>query len=229
MADALPSEAAPTRQSQRATLATTCGAHFVHDGIADSLYVLLPFWAQAYGLNYTQVGSIKTAYSAAMALLQTPAGLLAERLGERTLLALGTVLAGAAFAALAVAGSYAALLLLILVVGAGSAVQHPLASSVIARAYTAGPRRAALGVYNFAGDTGKMAVAFAVAAAAGTLGWQVSVTAYGLSRAPRRSPPPAPRVLPLAPTQPGGDSATPRAIRSYPPSTSSTAPDARPV
>jgi MFS family permease len=170
----------PSTTTQRAALAATSGGHFIHDGIGDSLYVLLPFWAQAIGLNYTQVGSLKTAYSAAMAIFQTPAGLLAERLGERALLVVGTILAGAAFAALALAGSYAALLLLILVVGVGSAVQHPLASSIIARAYTTGARRAALGVYNFFGDMGKMTVAFALAAAAGVLGWQTSVATYGL-------------------------------------------------
>jgi MFS family permease len=179
-AEALPSDEARAKETQRATLATTCGAHFVHDGIADSLYVLLPFWAQALGLSYAQVGSIKTAYSAAMALLQAPAGLLAERVGERTLLALGTMLAGAAFAALAIAGSYGAFLLLILTVGVGSAVQHPLASSVIARGYAGGPRRAALGVYNFAGDMGKMVVAFTIAVTAGVVGWRISVAGYGV-------------------------------------------------
>jgi hypothetical protein len=30
---------------ERRTLAATCAAHFVHDGIADALYVLLPIWA----------------------------------------------------------------------------------------------------------------------------------------------------------------------------------------
>ena len=165
---------------ERSALATTSSAHFLHDGIADSLYVLLPFWAQSLGLNYTQVGSLKTAYSAAMAILQTPAGLVAERIGERALLGLGTILAGAAFGALALASSYGALFAIILVVGVGSAVQHPLASSIIARAYDGGPRRAALGVYNFSGDMGKMVVAFAVAAAAGAIGWQTSVAAYGL-------------------------------------------------
>jgi FSR family fosmidomycin resistance protein-like MFS transporter len=165
---------------ERSALATTSSAHFLHDGIADSLYVLLPFWAQSLGLNYTQVGSLKTAYSAAMAILQTPAGLVAERIGERALLGLGTILAGAAFGALALASSYGALFAIILLVGFGSAVQHPLASSLIARAYDAGPRRAALGVYNFSGDMGKMVVAFAVAAAAGAIGWQTSVAVYGL-------------------------------------------------
>lgn len=165
---------------QRSALATTSSAHFVHDGIADSLYVLLPFWAQSLGLNYTQVGSLKTAYSASMAALQAPAGMIAERLGERMLLGLGTILAGGAFGALALAGNYGGLLALIVLVGVGSAVQHPLASSVISRAYDAGPRRAALGIYNFSGDMGKMVVAFAVAAAAGAVGWQISVAVYGM-------------------------------------------------
>jgi MFS family permease len=154
--------------------------HFLHDGIADSLYVLLPFWAQSLGLSYTQVGSLKTAYSAAMALCQMPSGLLAERIGERVLLAAGTVLAGLAFAILGAADSYPALFLLILLVGLGSAVQHPLSSSLISSVYAAGARRAALGVYNFAGDVGKTVVAFAIAAAAAAIGWRASVTGYGV-------------------------------------------------
>jgi len=62
---------------QSAALATTCATHFVHDGIGDALYVLLPIWSQAFGLSYAQVGTLRTAYSASLALLQMPAGVLA--------------------------------------------------------------------------------------------------------------------------------------------------------
>src|SRR5881409_2124183 len=65
----------------RAVLATASGTHFVHDGFSDILYVLLPVWAQEFGLNLAQVGLIRTAYTAAMASFQIPAGLLAERWG----------------------------------------------------------------------------------------------------------------------------------------------------
>jgi FSR family fosmidomycin resistance protein-like MFS transporter len=171
------SSQAPARQ--RVALTTTSSAHFLHDGIADSLYVLLPLWSQAFGLNYTQVGSLKTAYSAAMAVFQMPAGVLAERCGERALLVGGTLLAGAAFAGMSVASGYPSLFLLILVVGLGSAVQHPLASAIISQAYPAERRRSALGIYNFSGDLGKMVVAFGVAAAAGAIGWQATVIGYG--------------------------------------------------
>src|SRR5438445_552285 len=73
----------------RAVLATASGTHFVHDGFSDILYVLLPIWAQEFRLTLAQVGLIRTAYTAAMASFQIPAGLLAERWGERRLRAPG--------------------------------------------------------------------------------------------------------------------------------------------
>ncbi len=164
---------------ERVAVATTSSAHFLHDGIADSLYVLLPIWAQAFGLSYAQVGSLKTAYSAAMAMFQMPAGMLAERCGERALLVAGTLLAGAAFAGMSLASGYFSLLPVILVVGIGSAVQHPLASAIISRTCAARRRRSALGIYNFSGDVGKMVVAFTVATVAGAIGWQATVVGYG--------------------------------------------------
>jgi MFS transporter, FSR family, fosmidomycin resistance protein len=172
--------AAQAAPSQRRTLATTCAVHFVHDGIGDALYVLLPVWASAFGLSYAQVGVLRTAYSTSLAFLQMPAGLLAERIGERALLAAGSLLAGLAFALLATSQSYAMLGGLILLAGVGSAVQHPIASAIISRAYAATSRRAALGVYNFSGDVGKMSVAAAMGLGAIAIGWQSSVVVYGV-------------------------------------------------
>ncbi|MBS0242744.1 MAG: MFS transporter, partial [Proteobacteria bacterium] len=163
----------------KAALAAASGAHLLHDGMADSLYVLLPIWAETLGLSYTEVGLLRSAYSASMAACQVGAGLLAERLGERFLLAAGTTLAGLAFGALAATTGFLALLVLILLVGFGSSVQHPLASSIISDAYPQARRRAALGVYNFFGDVGKMTVTFAIATAAGLVGWRVATAAFG--------------------------------------------------
>src|SRR5437870_6481480 len=165
----------------RAVLATASGTHFVHDGFSDIVYVLLPVWAQEFRLNLAQVGLIRTAYTAAMASFQIPAGLLAERWGERRLLAAGTALTACGFiAAGAWAGGFASLLVLLLIAGLGSGVQHPLSSSLVSKAYETGPRRAALGTYNFSGDLGKVAVPATVAVAATVIGWRWAAAAYGV-------------------------------------------------
>src|SRR5947207_2380540 len=142
----------------RAVLATASGTHFVHDGFSDILYVLLPIWAQEFRLSLAQVGLIRTAYTAAMASFQIPAGLLAERWGERRLLAAGTALTACGFITIgAWAGGFASLLGLLLIAGLGSGVQHPLSSALVSKAYETGARRAAVGTYNFSGDLGKVA------------------------------------------------------------------------
>ena len=72
------------------------------------------------------------------------------------------------------------LLAFLLVAGLGSGVQHPLASSLVSRAYETGRRRAALGTYNFAGDLGKIAVPAAIALTASLAGWRGASAVYAL-------------------------------------------------
>jgi len=168
------------RSRARAVLATACSIHFVHDGFSDILYVLLPLWAVEFRLTFAQVGLIRTAYSGGMALFQIPAGLLAERWGERRLLAAGTAVTACGFIVAGTVGGFLSLLTVLLIAGLGSGVQHPLSSSLVSKAYETGPRRAALGTYNFSGDLGKVAVPAAVAVAATVVGWRYASAAYGL-------------------------------------------------
>jgi MFS family permease len=158
------------------TLAICSAVHTLHDGLSDVTYVLLPLLASAFG----QVGLIRGAHRAAMAAFQIPAGILAERIGERGPLAFGTALAGAAFIALGYAQGFWAILAALFFAGAGSAVQHPLASTLVSRAYPVQGRRAALGAYNFSGDVGKFAFGGLVSLLllAG-VAWQVPVIGFG--------------------------------------------------
>src|SRR5436309_6374123 len=119
----------PVKSRARAVLAAACSIHFVHDGFSDILYVLLPIWANEFRLTFAQVGMIRTAYSGGMAAFQIPAGLLAERWGERRLLAAGTAITALGFIAVGTVGGFLALLSVLLVAGIGSGVQHPLSSS----------------------------------------------------------------------------------------------------
>ena len=163
------------------TLSTCCGIHVLHDGLVDMLYALLPLLREAFGLSYAEVALVRAANRAATATLQIPAGLLAEKWGERILLTLGTIAAGAAFIGLGFSNGFLSLLLFIFLAGVGSAVQHPLASSLITSTYPIGSgRRAALGTYNSFGDVGKfLFMGLTIAATGIGFSWQGPVFAYG--------------------------------------------------
>src|SRR5262245_55350994 len=165
---------------EKRTLATCCAAHTLHDGLSDVTYVLLPLLAQTFGLTLAQVGMIRSAHRVAMASFQIPAGLVAERFGERNLFALGTLIAGLAFLALGFAPGFWAILIALFFAGVGSAVQHPLASTIITHAYPGDGRRGALGTYNFFGDVGKFLFGGIVSLllVAG-ISWQAPVVGFG--------------------------------------------------
>jgi FSR family fosmidomycin resistance protein-like MFS transporter len=166
-------------RTRRTILGTCSGAHFIHDGFSDVLYLLLPLWQSEFGLSLAQVGMVRSLYSGAMATTQLPIGFLSERWGEPRLLSLGTAITALGFIALGLAGGLAALIALLLLAGAGSGAQHPLCASLVSKTYEGGPQRAALGIYNFSGDLGKMAVPLFAALIISELNWRASTVGYG--------------------------------------------------
>jgi MFS family permease len=175
-----------TARPKRA-LTACCAAHALHDGLSDLTYVLLPLLAQTFGLSLAQVGMIRAAHRTAMATFQIPAGLVAERFGERNLLSAGTFIAGAAFVGLAFvdvhhASAFWMILVALFFAGVGSAVQHPLSSTIISNAFPDSGRRAALGTYNLFGDVGKFAFGGLLSLLLLTgLSWQGPVVFYGIA------------------------------------------------
>jgi FSR family fosmidomycin resistance protein-like MFS transporter len=162
------------------TLGACCTVHALHDGLVDMLYALLPLLREAFGLSYAEVALIRAANKAAMAMFQIPAGMLAERLGERNLLAFGTFVAGLGFIGLGFSTGFVSLLVFIFLAGIGAAVQHPLSSSLITGAYPGTGRRAALGTFNSLGDVGKfLFMGLAILATGLGFSWQGPVVSYG--------------------------------------------------
>lgn len=160
-------------------MGVACGAHALHDGYTDLVYVMLPIWQAEFGLSYAAVGALRGVLAGTMAGFQIPAGLLSERLGTPLVLGAGTALAGLGFCLAVFTGSAAALIAILFIVGLGASTQHPLASALVARAFS-GPRSlAALGTYNFAGDLGKMALPAAGALLVVVLPWRMSLAVLG--------------------------------------------------
>ena len=170
---------AQTRGEERRAIGVASGAHALHDGYTDLIYVMLPIWQAEFGLSYAAIGLLRGVFAGTMAGFQIPAGRLSERLGTPLVLAAGTALAGFGYCLAPFVGSYPALIAVLLIAGLGASTQHPLASALVARAF-AGPRSlAALGTYNFAGDLGKMALPAAASLLVVMMPWRPSLALLG--------------------------------------------------
>ena len=62
-------------------MSVASGAHALHDGYTDLIYVMLPVWQAEFGLTYAAVGLLRGLFAGTMASLQIPAGHLSERYG----------------------------------------------------------------------------------------------------------------------------------------------------
>jgi FSR family fosmidomycin resistance protein-like MFS transporter len=168
-----------SKAEERRAIGVASGAHALHDGYTDLIYVMLPIGQAEFGLGYAALGLLRTCYAGTMAALQIPSGLLSERLGVPLVLAAGTALAGVAYLLAGASVGFVTLVIALLIGGAGASVQHPLASALVARAF-AGPRSMkALGAYNFAGDIGKMTLPALASIMLVVLPWQPTLAILG--------------------------------------------------
>jgi predicted MFS family arabinose efflux permease len=104
---------------------------------------------------------------------------VAERIGAPLVLALGTALAGFGYVIAGASSGIVILAAALVLGGLGASVQHPLASALIARAFSGRQSMTALGTYNFAGDIGKMAVPAIGALMLTVMPWREAVTILG--------------------------------------------------
>lgn len=177
--DKIAARARKFSRDERRAAAVAAGAHALHDGYTDLIYIMLPLWQSEFGLSYAALGLLRSMFVGAMASLQIPASFLSERLGAATVLAFGTALAGLGYCVAGLSTGFIMLLAALVIGGAGSSTQHPIASALVARAF-AGPRSLkALGTYNFCGDLGKMTIPAALSLLLLAIPWRPALAGLG--------------------------------------------------
>ena len=145
------------------------------------LLPLLPLIKRDMGLSFTEVVLLKSLFQGASAILQIPAGFLAEGLGEFWLLIGGNIWVAAGLVGMAFSPIFAVLLVASFLGGLGGGAQHPLASSMVSRAYDDKGRATAIGTVNFAGDLGKMAAPLLAGVVAVYFGWRTTLGVAGVA------------------------------------------------
>lgn len=166
----------------RRTLVFGSAMHVWSDLFFALLFPLLPFIREDMGLSFTEVGLLRAVFSGASAVLQVPAGFLAESAGEFWLLIAGNVWVSVGLVAMALSPAFLVLVVASVIGGLGGGMQHPLASSMVSRAYDDKGRATAVGTVNFAGDLGKMIAPAVVAGLiAVSMGWRATFMVVGLA------------------------------------------------
>ena len=145
------------------------------------LLPLLPLIKRDMGLSFTEVVLLKSLFQGASAILQIPAGFLAEGSGEFWLLIVGNIWVAAGLVGMAFSPIFAVLLAASFLGGLGGGAQHPLASSMVSRAYDDKGRATAIGTVNFAGDLGKMAAPLLAGVVAVYFGWRTTLGVAGIA------------------------------------------------
>ncbi len=166
-------------QKQKRLLSLSGFAHLVHDGFTDTLFILFPIWANTFGLVYTEIGALKMVASSVLSIFQIPAGMLSEKFGERSILAIGTILAALGFVLLFFVSGFLGLALCLALIDLGASTQHPLASTLVSKGFSKN-KRTALGIYNFAGDIGKAIFPLSVSTISVTFSWLTGTFTVGI-------------------------------------------------
>jgi MFS family permease len=140
---------------------------------------LLPLIKEDMDLSFKEVGLLRLLFTGAAAVLQIPAGFLAEITGEFWLLVLGNAWVAAGLVGMGLAPTFAVLAVSTFLGGLGGGTQHPLGSSMVSRAYDTGGRSTAVGTVNFAGDLGKLVAPALAGGIAVFYGWRSALWVIG--------------------------------------------------
>jgi sugar phosphate permease len=143
-------------------LAAGTAAQTTFSAVTIGLPVLAPALRDAYGLSLLRVGIVLDSVWIGTMLTLLPWGLLADRIGERLVLAVGLGGCGAALIAVAHADSFTQLVLLLAVAGAAGASVNSASGRAVMQWFPASERGLALGVRQTAIPLGGLVAAIAL-------------------------------------------------------------------
>ena len=136
---------------------------------------ILPRIKNTFAMGNAEAGFAVTVIWACYALMQFPAGVLVDRIGEQRLLTASLVLAGASVGLLGGAPTVLVFLIACAAFGIGTGLYGPARGTALSKVFAPTPGRA-FGIALAAGSVGSAALPFVGGVAAGSVGWRATLT-----------------------------------------------------
>jgi len=154
-------------------------AHFMSHFYQLVLPPLFPLLKGAFGVGYAELSIVMTLMYATSGLMQTPAGVVVDRLGPARVLIGGLGLYSVAVLLYGFAPNLWVLAALAVVAGLGNSVFHPADYAILSARVGATRLGRAYGVHNFGGSLGWAAAPITVLALTSVVGWRVGLSILG--------------------------------------------------
>ncbi|MBP8822783.1 MAG: MFS transporter [Flavobacteriales bacterium] len=160
-------------------------SHMLNDIVQSLIPAIYPIVKDQFALSFTQVGLITLCFQLTASLLQPFVGRYTDKRPSPYSLLVGMLFSLSGIVALWLAGSYAALLFAVMLVGMGSSIFHP-ESSRIANAAAGGKRGLAQSVFQLGGTFGSslgplLAALIVVPYGLQSLGWFMAIPLIGMA------------------------------------------------
>ncbi len=130
-------------------------SHAFADLSVGALPILLPFFKNAFGLSYAQVGVIVLVQNFTSSTIQPFFGYITDRLRLPWLVPAGLLLAGLGTAATGLASSYQVLLMIVVITGLGVSAFHPQAAKTVHTVSAVYNRGQNMAIYSVGGNLGQ--------------------------------------------------------------------------
>ncbi|WP_049998794.1 MFS transporter [Halococcus sediminicola] len=151
-------------------------AHAVNEFYSVALPPILPLLVNDFAITYGEAGALLTVFFATYSIFQLPAGVLADRIGQRWLLAGGMVVLAAGILVAASAQGYWTLVLAEVIAGIGGSTYHPSGMSIISDLESGATEGKAMGIHGLGGVVGTALAPALVGGLAALFDWRVALT-----------------------------------------------------
>lgn len=142
---------------------------------------VIPLIKSEFDLSFAAIGALMTVTYAVSGLMQFPAGMAVDRFGGRAVLVFGLTAMGLGTLMIALAPSYAWLVVASAVIGIGNSTFHPADMALLNAKVTPSRLGYAFSMHSIAGSTGWIVAPMFAASIAELFGWRVAMAASAVA------------------------------------------------